>query len=148
MTQNTNIYWELFNTIQHETVKPLTHWGWDKMGAICAILRSPFSDSFSSIKVFVFWVKFHWNLFPRDQLTISQYWYRLWLGANKVTSYWLEQCWPISPMHLCITWLQWVDSNHYDDGNLIHNSFIEALKTHLSWVTYTCMNKLGAHWFR
>ena len=35
-----------------------THWGWDKM---VAILQMAFSNSFSCLKIFVFWVKFHWK---------------------------------------------------------------------------------------
>ena len=27
-------------------------------------------------------IKFHWNLFLRVQLTISQHWFRLWLGVE------------------------------------------------------------------
>ena len=35
-----------------------------------------FSDAFSWMKKFVFWLKFHWRLFLRVQLTISQHWLR------------------------------------------------------------------------
>ena len=36
------------------------HWGLNKMDAI---LQTTFSSTFSSQKMFVFWFKFHWNLF-------------------------------------------------------------------------------------
>ena len=36
---------------------------------------SPFSDAFSWMKRFVFWFKFHWSLFLRDQLTMTQHWF-------------------------------------------------------------------------
>ena len=35
-----------------------------------------FSDAFSWMKSFVFWLKFHWCLFLRVKLTISQHWFR------------------------------------------------------------------------
>ena len=28
------------------------------------------------------WLKCHWSVFPRAQLTITQYWFRQWLGAE------------------------------------------------------------------
>ena len=39
------------------------------------------------MKTFVIWLKFHWNLFPSVQLTITQYWFRGWLGTKQVTSH-------------------------------------------------------------
>ena len=57
----------------HSQLRPLTHLPLDKMSAISQTI---FSDAFSWIKSFVFWLKFHWSLFLRVQLTISQYWFR------------------------------------------------------------------------
>ena len=37
----------------------LSHWGRDKMAAI---LQTTFSNEFSSVKIFVFWFKFYWNV--------------------------------------------------------------------------------------
>ena len=37
---------------------------------------------FSGMKSFIFWLKFHLSLFLRVQLTISQHWFRYWLGAE------------------------------------------------------------------
>ena len=51
----------------------LTHWGRDKMAAI---FQTTFSNAFSWIKMFEFRLNFHWNLFPRVQLTIFQQWFR------------------------------------------------------------------------
>ena len=50
-----------------------THWGWDKMATI---FQTTFSNTFSLMKIVVFWWKFNWNLFPRVQLTIFEYWIR------------------------------------------------------------------------
>ena len=51
----------------------LTHWDRDE---IDAILQRTFSNAFSWMKMFEFRLKFHWNLFPRVQLTIIHHWFR------------------------------------------------------------------------
>ena len=51
----------------------LTHWGRDKMAAI---FQMTFSDGFSWMKMYEFWLNFHWNLFLGVQLTIFQHWFR------------------------------------------------------------------------
>ena len=51
----------------------LTHWGRDKMAAFS---QTAFSNAFSSMKIFEFWLQFHRSLFPRVQLTIFQHWFR------------------------------------------------------------------------
>ena len=43
---------------------------------IDAISQMTFSKGFSWTKVFAFWLKFHWSLFPRVQLTKFQHWFR------------------------------------------------------------------------
>ena len=50
-----------------------THWGRDKMDAI---FQMTFSNAFYWMKMFKFWLRFHWSLFPRVQLTIFQHWFR------------------------------------------------------------------------
>ena len=50
-------------------------------------------NGFSSMKMFEFRLKFHWNLFLRDQLTIFQHWFRSWFGTVQATSHYLNQCW-------------------------------------------------------
>ena len=51
----------------------LTYWGRDKMPDI---LQTTFSNAFSSMKMLEPLLKFHWNLFPGVQLTISHHWFR------------------------------------------------------------------------
>ena len=51
----------------------LTHWGRDKMDAIS---QTTFSRAFSSMKIVVFWLDFHLNMFERVQFTIIQNWFR------------------------------------------------------------------------
>ena len=70
----------------------LTHWGRDKMDAIS---QTAFSRPFSSMKIVVFWLNFHWNMFARIQWTIIQHWFRLWLGADQATSHYRNQWWLI-----------------------------------------------------
>ena len=70
----------------------LTHWGRDKMATI---FQTTSSNVFSSLKMFEFRLKFHWNLFLRVQSTISQHWFRWWLGADQATSHHLNQWWLI-----------------------------------------------------
>ena len=65
----------------------ISHWGRDKM--------TTFSRAFSSMKIVVFWLNFHWNMFARIQLTIIQHWFRWWLGADQATSHYLNQWWLI-----------------------------------------------------
>ena len=62
------------NGIVHRDIKGrLTHWGWDKMDAISL---TTFSNEFSWMKMYEYRLKFHWSLFLRVQLTISQHWFR------------------------------------------------------------------------
>ena len=53
----------------------------------------PFCSAFSWMKIYEFWLKFHWSLFLVVQLTISQHWLGLWLGADQATSHYLKQWW-------------------------------------------------------
>ena len=52
---------------------PLTHWCRDKMDAIT---QTKVTCAFYSMKIAVFWLNFHWNMFARVQLTIIQHWFR------------------------------------------------------------------------
>ena len=68
----------------------LIHWGRDNMAVIS---QTTFSNAFSWMKIYEFWLIFHWSLFPRGQLTIFQHWFRQWLGAVQATSHYLKQWW-------------------------------------------------------
>ena len=58
------------------------------------VLQTMFSNAFSSMKIFVFWLKFHWSLFIRVQLPITQHWFRspvqqqAIIETNKCLVYW------------------------------------------------------------
>ena len=51
----------------------LTHWGRDKMAAI---FQTTFSNGFSWMKMYEFWLTFHWSLFLRIKSTIFRHWFR------------------------------------------------------------------------
>ena len=67
-----------------------THWGRDKMAPI---FQMTFSIAFSWMKIYEFWLRFHWSFFFRLKLTIIQHWFRKWLGTSQVTSHCLSQWW-------------------------------------------------------
>ena len=43
--------------------------------------QATFSNALSSVQIVECRLKYHWSLFPKAQLTTSQYWFRQWLGA-------------------------------------------------------------------
>ena len=43
---------------------------------LSSISQTTFSNEFSWMKSFLFWLKFHWSLFLKAQLTIIQHWFR------------------------------------------------------------------------
>ena len=62
------------------------------------------------MKRLAFWLKLHWSLFLRAQLTKTQHWFRWWLGAEQATIHHLNQCWLNSLTHICDTSWRWVNS--------------------------------------
>ena len=74
---------------------------------VAAILQVTFSNAFLCMKSFVSQLKFHWSLFLRGKLTISQLRFRLWLGTEQATSHYLNQCWPSSLTHIFGTRGRW-----------------------------------------
>ena len=78
-----------------------------------AISQTTFSSAFSSMKMFEFRLKFHWNLFLRVQLTIVQSLVQImvwrWSGDRPLSE----------PMmvglltHICVTLPQWVNALLY-----------------------------------
>ena len=68
----------------------LTHWGWSKMAAI---FQTTFSNAFSWMKMYEFRLRFHWNFFPRVQITVFHHCFRQWLGVGQATGHYLKQWW-------------------------------------------------------
>ena len=56
------------------------------------------------------------KLFLRCQLTISQHWFREWLGAEQATNHYLNQCWLSLLMHICGTKGRWVKTGVNGDA--------------------------------
>ena len=69
--------------------KPLTHCGWDKMDAIL----QNFQMNFFLMKMYEFWLKFHWTLFLGVPLIIFQHWFRWWHDTMQATSHYLNRWW-------------------------------------------------------
>ena len=80
---------DLSRLLQRNTTRGLTHWGG---GKIAAISQATFSNAFSSMKMYEFRFRFHWNLVQRFELTFL-HWFRQWLGTDQVTSHYLYQWW-------------------------------------------------------
>ena len=55
-----------------QTINCLTHLPLDKMAVV---LQTIYSHAFSWMKSLVFWLKFHWSLFGKVHLTITQHWF-------------------------------------------------------------------------
>ena len=86
----------------------LTHWGQDKMAAI---FQTTFSNAFSSMKMFEFCWRFHWSLFLRVQLTISQHGSDNGLAPSRDKP--LSEPMMVSLLtHLWVTRPRWVNNYH------------------------------------
>ena len=86
----------------------LTHWGRDEMAAIS---QMTVSNAFSWMKMYEFWLKFHWSVFLSDQLTIFQDWFQImvwhWSGIKPVSEPMMVRLFT----HICVTQPQWVKWN-------------------------------------
>ena len=71
-----------------------------------AILHTIFSNRFYCMEVVVFWLEFHWSLFPWIQLTINNP--ALVQVFQQATSDNLKQRWQSVLAHICVTRPQWV----------------------------------------
>ena len=97
--------------------------------ASTAVSQTTFSNAFSWMKKREFRVKSHRNLLLRLQLTISQHWFRYWLGAEEATSHYLNQCWPCLLTHTCVTLPRWVKQTMFEggrqhDGFFVNDEFV------------------------
>ena len=66
--------WFTWGSVTYNNDNILTNLPMDKMAAIS---QTTFPDAFSWMNGFVFWMKFHWSLFLRLQLTIIQPWVKV-----------------------------------------------------------------------
>ena len=72
--------------------------------------------------VLEFEIKFHWNVILGVLLTMSQHWFRCWLGAKQATSHHLNPCWPSSTTPCGISGPLWVDPLWPSDTIWQHSS--------------------------
>ena len=75
------------------------------------------------LKMYEFWLIFHWSLFLRVQLTIIQHWFRQWLGTNQATSHYLNQWW-LDYRLICVARPQWFNFLP------VHPPFMQKLPEH------------------
>ena len=114
----------------------------DKMAAISLTI---FLNAFSWMKSLVFLFEFHRSLFLKIQLTISQHWFRKWLGAEQATSLYLNQCWPDS--HICGTRGRWINvticiTNFNNANTKVSVFFIRLYFNHPHYIFWIGRNKL------
>ena len=62
-----------------------------------------FLKAYSEWRPIIFWFRFHWNIFPRLRLAISQHNFRYWRGGEQATSHYLNQCWANLLMHIYVS---------------------------------------------
>ena len=62
---------------------------------MAASYQTTFWNASFWMKMFEFWLRFHWNLFLRFELAIFQHWFRQLLGADQATSHYLNQGWSL-----------------------------------------------------
>ena len=144
---NMQRYISMVQTIENESDALLTHLTLDKMAAIS---QTTFSNAFSWMKMLEFLLKFHWNLFPRAQLTIIQHWLRQWLGTCLAPSHYLHQWWASSLAHICGTRGRRVDAGHCGFpsqrvSNTKHWCFLFTLAKTSCWTNRHVVSHLRCH---
>ena len=75
-----------------------------------------FSNTFSSIKLFVFWFKFNWHLFMRIQLTLSLSKHWLTSGQGSALTMWQAFTWTNADMCRILI-LQWRHNERHSVSN-------------------------------
>ena len=98
-------HWRL--SIWQFSTLTLTHLPLDKMAAI---LQTTVSNTFSWMKKFDFWLKFHLSLFLWVQLTITQHMVLIMAWRRAGDKPLFESKMVRLLMHICITPPQWVNS--------------------------------------
>ena len=96
----------IHTSITSGSCKLLTHLPLDKMAAISQTI---FSRCIFVNEKFCILIEISVKVFLRVQLTITQHWFRWWLGTDQVTCHYLNKCWPSSLMHICSTRGRWVN---------------------------------------
>ena len=126
----------------------LTHFPLDK---IAAISHTTCLNVFSWMKMMEFRLKFHWSLFLWVLLTISEHWFRWWLGTDQATSNYLNQCWP-DYWHICGTRGRWVNNLSLNKmAAILQTTFSNTfswMNSFVSWFVPKFQLTISQHWFR
>ena len=79
-----------------------THWNMNKMA-------DTLQTTFPWMNVIVLWFKFHWSLFLRTKISISQFIFTKWLVVKQSPiNYYMKQCWGKSMTPCNVSWPRWV----------------------------------------
>ena len=110
------------------------HWDLEKMAAN---FLATLSNAFYWMTMYEFRLRFHWNLFLRFDLTLSQ----KWLNNNLATSHYLNQFWLVycdgrfvsfvwnfiwkfwSVCHMNFEWNTYENHGHFDISHIITYEF-------------------------
>ena len=84
------LYIYIYITLWLNTLRPEQNW--------LLFFKMTSLNAFSGLRSFVFWSKFHCNLFPQVILKIRHHLVQIMLGDKQVTNHYLKQCWPSSRM--------------------------------------------------
>ena len=112
----------LYFNIWYQFMTLLTHWDRAKKATI---LQMTFSNAYSWMKKYELRWRFHWNLFPRVQVTIFPHWFCKWHDIEQATNHYLNYWW--SHIYASL------------DCNKVNESFI---LNHWGRVAHICVSKL------
>ena len=99
------------------------------------------SNAFCWIKIFIFWFKLLWSLFPLVQLTINQP-FKQWLGPEQTTSHYLNQRCPSLLTHICVTQPQCVKKPWRGLLNPLHDKFFRGnINIYLHFVSFLYIDR-------
>ena len=90
---------------KYSSIQPLTRWGWDKM----ATIFQTFSNAFSWMKMYKFWLKFCWSFFPKGSIDNIPALVQIMAWGLVGAKPWSEPMMESLLMHICVTRPQWLD---------------------------------------
>ena len=83
----------------------LAHWGRHK---IAAISQRIYSNTFSWMKMYAFWLRFHCNCSYKGPINHIPTLDQIMAWADQVTSHYLNQWWSSLLTHIYVTRLKWI----------------------------------------
>ena len=99
-----------------------------------AISQTTFSNAFCWMKIYEFWLRFHWSVFLMYELSIFQYWLRSWHGADQATSHYLNQWWLDHRRIYALLGLnELISSTQVSDSHLSPPGALQSRRASLQW---------------